>query len=117
MVMSPAVSLEQRGFRAIPSEGTVITQLLEDSQLMAVALSTINPTQDTWGWRGCLVEDTTSLGGWTLELKLSVTDCVGDVMVGNLLRAGYKDLDQEEGDKFSGTDDRDVHDFEGNLDN
>ena len=59
MVMSPAVSLEQRGFRAILSEGMLVTQLPEDSGMMAAALSLINPAQDTWGWSGPLVGDTT----------------------------------------------------------
>ena len=61
------------------------------------------------------MEDTTSLGGWTLELELSVTDHIRDVMMGNLLWMGYEDLDQEAGDEFSGTGEGDVHDLEGNL--
>ena len=114
-VMSPAASLEQRASRATLSEGMVITQLPEDLQLMAAVLSTIDPAQDTWRWRGHLVEDTTSLHGWMLELELLVAESIADVMVGNLLRARYEDPNQEEGDEFSGTDDGDVHDFEGNL--
>ena len=84
---------------------------------MTVVLSTIDPAQDMWGWRGCLVEDTTRLGGWTLELKLSVVDHVGDVMVGNLLQMGFESPDQEEGDEFSWMDDGAIHDFKGNLNN
>jgi len=84
---------------------------------MAVVLSRINPAQDMWGWLGRLVSNTTSLGGWTLELKLLVAESVGDAMLGNLLWAGYEDPDQEEGDELSGTDDGGVYDFEGNLHN
>ena len=93
----------------------VITQLPEVSQLMAAALLRIDPAWDMWGWSGCLVTDTTSLGGWTLELELLVAKSIGDVMLGNLLRAGYESPYQEEGDELSGMDDGDVHDFEGNL--
>ena len=117
MVMSPAVSLEQRGFCVTQNEGTVITQLPEDSQLMAAALSAIDPAQDTWGWRGRLVTDITSLGGWTLELELLVTESIGDAMLGNLLWAGYESPNQEESDELSGMDDGNIHDFEGNLNN
>ena len=85
--------------------------------MMAAALSLIDPARDTWGWSGRLVGDTTRPQGWTLELELLVSDSVGDVMLGNLLRQGYEDPDQEEGDEFSGTDNGDVHDFKGNLNN